>query len=99
MGERCPYGYDSAYGDSFTGIGLVGYLFCPIGVFRGALFILAAVGPLIPVVPSGPLAMLTWATNGIGLVIAVILIGSEWLARPARQKSRPVSVTSEGKVI
>ena len=80
------------------GVGLVGYLFRPIGVFRRALFILAAVGLFIPVVPSGPFAMLTWATNGIGLVIAVVIVGSEWLARPARQKSRPVSVTSEGKV-
>ena len=80
------------------GVGLVGYLFRPIGAFRRALFILAAAGLFIPVVPSGPFAMLTWATNGIGLVIAFVIVGSEWLARPARQKSRPVSVTSEGKV-
>ena len=35
--------------------------------------LLAAVGLLIPVVHSGKFAVLTWATNGIGLVLAVMV--------------------------
>ena len=42
---------------------------------------LAAVGLLIPVVHSGKFATLTWASNGVGLVLAVLLVTVEWLAR------------------
>jgi hypothetical protein len=50
-------------------------------VLKRLLFTIAAVGLLIPVVHSGKFAMLTWATNGIGLVLAVLLVAVEWIAR------------------
>ncbi len=63
------------------GVGLVGYLFQPIGALRRALFILSAVGLFIPFLPSGPFAVLTWVSNGIGLVLAISLVVAEWLLR------------------
>ena len=63
------------------GVGLVGYLFQPIGALRRALFILAAAGLFIPLLPSGQFAMLTWIANGIGLVIAISVVVAEWLLR------------------
>jgi uncharacterized membrane protein len=45
------------------------------------LFLLAATGLLIPVVHSGKYALLTWATNGLGLVLAVSLVAIEWVGR------------------
>ena len=63
------------------GVGLVGYLFRPIGALRRALFILAAAGLFIPFLPSGPFAVLTWISNGIGVVLAISLVVAEWLLR------------------
>jgi hypothetical protein len=60
---------------------MVGYLFRPIGAIKRALFLAAAAGLLIPVVPGGNFASMTWATNGLGLLLAVALVGAEWLAR------------------
>jgi hypothetical protein len=56
------------------------------------LFITAAVGLLIPIVHSGEFAALTWATNAIGLVLAIVLVGCEWLAR----RNGRVLTVSEG---
>ena len=70
-------------GAIFLGVGLVGYLFRPIGVLKRALFLFSATGLLIPVVHSGELAALTWAVNGVGFVLAVLLVGIEWAARQA----------------
>jgi TRAP transporter 4TM/12TM fusion protein len=68
-------------GAALLGVGLVGYLFRPVGIVRRVLFLVAAIGLLIPVVHSGQHAIFTWASNGIGLLLAIILVGSEWLAR------------------
>jgi TRAP transporter 4TM/12TM fusion protein len=68
-------------GAALLGVGLVGYLFRPVGIVRRVLFLFAAIGLLIPVVHSGQHAIFTWASNGIGLLLAIILVGSEWIAR------------------
>jgi TRAP transporter 4TM/12TM fusion protein len=68
-------------GAILLGVGVVGYLFRPMGIVRRVLFLVAAIGLLIPVVHSGQHATFTWASNGIGLLLAIILVGSEWLAR------------------
>jgi TRAP transporter 4TM/12TM fusion protein len=67
-------------GSILLGVGIVGYLFRPVGALKRLLFTIAAVGLLIPVVHSGKFAMLTWATNGIGLALAVLLVAAEWIA-------------------
>jgi hypothetical protein len=71
-------------GAALVGVGLVGYLFRPVGVIKRILFVLAAIGLLIPIVHSGKFAALTWASNGIGLALAALLVLSEWLARSSR---------------
>jgi TRAP transporter 4TM/12TM fusion protein len=68
-------------GSILLGVGIVGYLFRPVGAIKRMLFVMAAVGLLIPVVHTGRFAALTWATNGVGLLLAVILCAAEWLAR------------------
>lgn len=67
-------------------IGLVGYLFRPVGVIKRILFVFAAVGLLMPV-HSGVFAALTWASNGIALALAVFLVLVEWLARSPRARA------------
>jgi TRAP-type uncharacterized transport system fused permease subunit len=68
-------------GSILLGVGIVGYLFRPVGAIKRMLFVMAAVGLLIPVVHTGRFAVLTWVTNGVGLLLAVILCAAEWLAR------------------
>ena len=68
-------------GAILLGVGVVGHLFRPVGIVKRALFLLAATGLLIPVVHSGSYAVFTWATNGAGLVLAVLLVSVEWFAR------------------
>jgi TRAP transporter 4TM/12TM fusion protein len=68
-------------GAILLGVGIVGYLFRPVGGLKRLLFGIAAVGLLIPVVQSGKFAILTWASNGIGLMLAVVLVAVEWFAR------------------
>jgi TRAP transporter 4TM/12TM fusion protein len=75
-------------GAILLGVGLVGYFCRPIGIIKRGLFIAAATGLLIPVVHSGKFAVMTWAVNGIGLLLAIALTGVEWLARPA--KANPI---------
>ncbi len=75
-------------GAVLLGIGLVGYLFHPIGVLKRFLFLVAAAGLLIPVVETGTYTSLTWAINAGGLLLAVIMIVIEWLARSRRQESK-----------
>jgi TRAP-type uncharacterized transport system fused permease subunit len=70
-------------GSILLGVGMVGYLFRPVGIVKRLLFIIAAVGLLIPVIHSGEYAVLTWATNAIGFVLAVVLCAIEWLGRSA----------------
>ena len=71
-------------GATLLGVGIVGYLFRPVGAIKRMLFVMAAVGLLIPVVHSGQFAALTWATNGAGLILAVLLVSIEWMARTSR---------------
>ncbi len=85
-------------GSILLGVGLVGYLFRPTGIAKRALFIIAAVALLIPVVHAGQYVELTWTINAAGLILALVVVGTEWLARPARQKPSAVAVTSEGKL-
>ena len=80
-------------GAVLLGIGLVGYLFRPIGVVKRFLFLVAAAGLLIPVVETGTYTTLTWAINAGGLLLAVIMVAIEWLAR-SRQPSAKAA-TSE----
>jgi TRAP transporter 4TM/12TM fusion protein len=83
-------------GAILLGVGLVGYLFRPVGIIKRILFIIAAAGLLIPIVHSGNFASLTWAINGVGLTLAIILACTEWLARSALAgASRPV-VSTDG---
>lgn len=71
-------------GAILLGVGLVGYLFRPVGMIKRFFFLLAALGLLIPVLHSGSHAPLTWAANGAGFVLATLLVGAEWLARGGR---------------
>src|SRR5262249_33145457 len=81
----------SIIGAILLGVGLVGYLFRPVGFFKRVLFVTSAVGLLIPVVHSGSYATLTWATNGIGILLAIGLVAIEWTARsPQAPISAPV---------
>ena len=80
-------------GSILLGVGLVGYLFRPVGFLKRALFLIAAVGLLIPVVHGGPYAMLTWLTNGGGFVLALLLVGAEWLARSSSRALAASEVT------
>jgi TRAP transporter 4TM/12TM fusion protein len=75
-------------GAVLLGVGLVGYLFCPIGVLKRLLFLVAAAGLLIPVVETGAYTNLTWAINAGGLLLAVIMVVIERLARSRRQESK-----------
>ena len=68
-------------GAILLGVGVVGYLFRSLSKFKRALFVLAATGLLIPVVQSGNFVALTWSLNGGGLILAVLLVSIEWLAR------------------
>ncbi len=68
-------------GSILLGVGIVGYLFRPVGWLKRLLFTFAAVGLLIPVTYTGKFAALTWATNVIGLALAIFLVAVEWLAR------------------
>jgi hypothetical protein len=65
----------------------VGYLFRPVGIVRRILFLVAAIGLLVPVVNTGQYAALTWASNGVGFLLAAILFASEWLARSSRARA------------
>ena len=75
-------------GAVLLGVGLVGYLFCPIGVFKRLLFLVAAAGLLVPVVETGAYTNLTWAINAGGLLLAVIMVVIERLARSRRQEAK-----------
>jgi TRAP-type uncharacterized transport system fused permease subunit len=84
-------------GSMLLGIGLVGFLFRRIGVVKRAWFVLAAIALLIPVTGTGQYAELTWGINAVGLVMAIALTTTEWLARRVPKGSHSVSATSEGK--
>ncbi len=75
-------------GSILLGIGLVGYTCRPVGFIKRALFIAAAAGLLIPVVHGGKFAAMTWTANCAGLLLAIVLVGTEWFARSP--KAAPV---------
>jgi TRAP-type uncharacterized transport system fused permease subunit len=83
-------------GAILLGVGLVGYLFRPVGVIKRILFILAATGLLIPIVHTGKFAVLTWASNAFGLGLAFLLVLAEWLARSSRSQASTVVARADG---
>jgi TRAP transporter 4TM/12TM fusion protein len=84
----------AVFGAILLGVGLVGYLFRPVGLIKRMLFILAATGLLIPIAHS-KFAAMTWASNIIGLVLAILLVSLEWLARSSRARA-PTAVVGAG---
>jgi TRAP-type uncharacterized transport system fused permease subunit len=80
-------------GSILLGVGLVGYLFRAIGPVRRVLFFLAATGLLIPIVPSGRFAALTWTANAFGAALAAVMVATEWLARSAQTRTRRAAAT------
>jgi TRAP-type uncharacterized transport system fused permease subunit len=80
-------------GSILLGIGATGYLFRRIAAPKRALFIIAAVALLIPVVGKGHYVELTWGVNGVGLALAIGLLAVEWMARSSRA-SEPAAVVS-----
>jgi TRAP-type uncharacterized transport system fused permease subunit len=74
-------------GAVLLGVGVVGYLFRPVGAIKRVLFLLAAVGLLIPILHSGKFATLTWASNGFGFALAALLVLTEWLWRSSRVRA------------
>jgi TRAP-type uncharacterized transport system fused permease subunit len=68
-------------GSILLGVGIVGYLFRRVAWLKRSFFIVAAVGLLIPVTYTGRFAALTWATNAVGLALAILLVSLEWMAR------------------
>ncbi len=83
-------------GAILLGVGLVGYLFRPVAVIKRILFVLAATGLLIPVVHSGKIAALTWASNIVGLALAILLVSLEWLARSSRGRAPTAVASADG---
>jgi TRAP-type uncharacterized transport system fused permease subunit len=75
-------------GAVLLGVGLVGYLFRPIGALKRLFFLVAAAGLLIPVVETGTYTNLSWVVNAGGLLLAAIMIAIEWLERSRRQESK-----------
>jgi TRAP transporter 4TM/12TM fusion protein len=73
-------------GAILLGVGIVGYLFRPIGLVKRAFFLVSATGLLIPIIESGKFAALTWVINGSGLVLAILLASIEWFARQERNE-------------
>lgn len=69
------------FGSILLGVGLVGYLFRTIGLGRRALFLVAAFALLTPVVRTGEFVALTWTLNGLGLILSLVLVAVEWMAR------------------
>jgi len=63
------------------GVGLVGYLFRPIGAFRRLLFIVTAAVLFVPIIPSGSFAVMSWLIDGFGLMAAIALVTTEWTSR------------------
>jgi TRAP transporter 4TM/12TM fusion protein len=68
-------------GSILLGIGMVGYLFRPVGSVKRLLFVLSAIALLIPVVHGGAFMTLTWGINGCGLSLAILMLAIEWTAR------------------
>ena len=83
-------------GAILLGVALVGYLFRPVGVIKRILFLFAASGLLIPIVHTGRFAVLTWASNGFGFGLALLLVLAEWLARSSRSQASTIVARADG---
>ena len=70
-------------GATLFAVGLIGYLFRRVGVFKRIFFIVSAVALLIPLTATGDHVQMTWAVNGAGLALGILLVTVEWLARAA----------------
>lgn len=68
-------------GAILLGVGIVGYLFRPIGFVRRFFFLVAAVALLLPVATRSELFHLTLIINIFGSILATLLIVWEWRAR------------------
>ena len=73
-------------GAILLGVGIVGYLFRPIGWVKRSLFLLSAIALLVPVIQTGKFAAFTWLINGTGLLLTLLLVSIEWLARRERSE-------------
>lgn len=82
------------FGTVLLGVGLVGYLFRMLRPIRRALFIIAAIGLLVPIVDAGKHASLTWASNGVGLVLGFALLIWERLAH-SRPRAHSVAIEAD----
>ncbi len=81
-------------GAVLLGVGLVGYLFQPVGPIKRVLFVVASVGLLIPEMDKGTYANLTWTSNAVGLLVGVVLVAMEW-ATSRRGKAAVTRSTKE----
>jgi TRAP transporter 4TM/12TM fusion protein len=81
-------------GAILLGVALVGYLFRPVGGLKRMLFLIAAIGLLIPIVHSGNFVVLTWVSNIGGLALAILLVLAEWLRRSSRVRA-PTAVVAD----
>jgi TRAP transporter 4TM/12TM fusion protein len=79
-------------GTIMVGIGLVGYLFRPIGVVKRALFLIAAAGLFLPVGQGAKSLSGAWAINGAAFFLALVLVVIEWLRRSPKTLSENQSV-------
>jgi TRAP transporter 4TM/12TM fusion protein len=75
-------------GTILLGVGLVGYLFRPLGVLRRSVLILTAAGLFVPVIPTGTYATLSWVINGVAMLVAISLAAIEWMERSNRPSIR-----------
>jgi TRAP transporter 4TM/12TM fusion protein len=75
-------------GTILLGVGLVGYLFRPLGVLRRTVLIITAAGLFVPVIPTGTYATLSWVINGVAMLVAISLAAIEWMERSNRPSIR-----------
>lgn len=73
--------FTAIVGAILLGVGMVGYLFRPVGFIRRSLFLAAALGLLLPIVSKGDLVYFSWAVNLLGSALAIVLVAGEWRAR------------------
>ncbi|MBI2089123.1 MAG: TRAP transporter fused permease subunit [Deltaproteobacteria bacterium] len=68
-------------GAILLGVGIVGYVFRPVGFVRRFFFLVAAVALLLPVATHSELFQLTLFINIFGSILAALLVAWEWRAR------------------
>jgi len=83
-------------GAILLGVGMVGYLFRPVGFIRRSLFLVASFGLLLPIVSSGNFVYLSWAANLAGSILAILLVAGELRVRSRARTD--LGVHTQGKV-